>query len=315
MVKIVILDDYQRAALRSADWTALDARITTLHHHIDDQDELVAALDGADVVVAMRERTPFPADLLDRLPALRLLVTTGMRNAAIDVAAAVARGVTVCGTGGDKRSTTELTWALILALLRNIPAEQQALRGGGWQLGLGTNLHGKTIGLLGLGSIGGQVAAVARAFEMDVVAWSANLTAERASRCGARLVGKDELLGTADVVSIHLVLGERTRHLVGAAELALMRPESYLVNTSRGPIVDTDALVAALHAGTIAGAALDVFDVEPLPADHPLRGAPNTILTPHIGYVTADGYRLYYGEVVEDIAAWRAGSPIRVLHS
>lgn len=312
-MRIVVLDDYQRAALRSADWSILDAEIATVNHHIDDHDELVAILADADVVVAMRERTPFPARLLDRLPALRLLVTTAMYNASIDMAAAAARGVMVCGTRGVKLSTAELTWGLILALLRNIPAEQQSLRDGGWQRGLGTGLHGKTLGLLGLGTVGSQMARVARAFEMDVVAWSSNLTQERVAQYGARLVGKEELLRTADVVSIHLVLGERSRNLIGAAELAMMRPESYLINTSRGPIVDTNALVAALHAGTIAGAAVDVFDIEPLPVDHPLRDTPNTILTPHIGYVTAEDYRLFYGDVVADIAAWRAGSPIRVL--
>jgi phosphoglycerate dehydrogenase-like enzyme len=312
-VRIVILDDYQRAALRSADWSTVDADVVTVNHHVDDHDDLVAILAGAEVVVAMRERTPFPARLLDRLPALRLLVTTAMYNASIDLAAAAARGITVCGTRGVKQSTAELTWGLILALVRDIPGEQQSLRAGGWQVGLGASLHGKTLGLIGLGTVGGHMARVGNAFDMDVVAWSSNLTRERAAECGARLVGKEELLRTADVVSIHLVLGQRNRNLVGAPELALMRAESYLVNTSRGPIVDTDALVAALHAGAIAGAALDVFDVEPLPAEHPLRGTPNTILTPHIGYVTAEDYRLFYGDAVADIAAWRAGSPIRVL--
>lgn len=312
-MKVVILDDYQRAALRSADWSVLNADIETVNRHIDDHDELVRVLADAEVVVAMRERTPFPAELLARLPALRLLVTTAMYNASIDMAAAAARGITVCGTRGVKLSTAELTWGLILALLRNIPAEQQSLRDGGWQVGLGTSLVGKTLGLLGLGTVGSQMARVGGVFGMDVVAWSSNLTHERAAECGARLVSKEELLRTADVVSIHLVLGERSRNLIGADELAMMRPESYLINTSRGPIVDTDALVAALHAGTIAGAALDVFDTEPLPADHPLRNAPHTILTPHIGYVTREDYRLFYGDVVADISAWVSGSPIRVL--
>ncbi|MQA12267.1 MAG: D-2-hydroxyacid dehydrogenase family protein [Pseudonocardiaceae bacterium] len=313
-MKITVLDDYQSVALRCADWSVLDADIETLPRHIDDQDELARVLADADVVVAMRERTPLPAALLERLPKLRLLVTTSTRNASIDMDAAAVLGIAVCGTRGTKASTIEHTWALILALLRNIPAEQQSLRDGGWQRGIGSCLAGKYLGLLGLGSIGGKVARIADAFDMRPIAWSTNLTKQRAEECGARLVSKEELLRTADIVSIHLVPGDRNRGLIGAGELAMMRPESFLVNTSRASIVDTAALVDALRAGTIAGAAVDVFDTEPLPADHPLLHAPNTVLTPHLGYVTLDGYRVFYGDVVEDIAGWIAGSPVRVLN-
>lgn len=313
-MRVVILDDYQDAALRSADWDILGADVATIRRHVTEEDELARLLAGAEVVVVMRERTPFPASLLRRLPDLRLLVTTAMYNVSIDMQAAAAQGVTVCGTRGNKQSTAELTWGLILVLARNIGAEERSLRGGGWQVGLGRSLAGATLGLLGLGTVGGHMARIATAFGMTVLAWSNNLTAERAASHGARLVGKDELLRAADVVSIHLVLGERNRGLIGAGELALMRPDAFLVNTSRAPIVDTAALVTALHAGTIAGAAIDVFDTEPLPGKHPLRHAPHTLLTPHIGYVTAEDYRLFYGGVVEDIAAWASGSPLRVLH-
>lgn len=313
-MKIVILDDYQDGALRSADWASLDAEVQTVTRHLVGQDELVEVLGDAAVVVAMRERTPFPAELIERLPRLKLLVTTAMYNASIDMAAATERGIVVCGTRGVKLSTAELTWGLILALMRNIPQEQQSLRDGGWQQGLGSSLVGKTLGLFGLGKVGSHMSRVAKAFQMNVVAWSTNLTQDRAVECGARLVSKQDLLRTSDVVSIHLVLGDRSRNLIGSGELAMMRPQSYLVNTSRAPIVDTAALVTALRDGTIAGAAVDVFETEPLPGDHPLRGAPNTLLTPHIGYVTEEDYRLFYGDVVDDIAAWVSGSPIRVLN-
>jgi len=314
-MKVVVLDDYQDAAVRSADWSSLPAEVETVNRHIDDQDELADVLSKAEVVVAMRERTPFPASLLERLPKLRLLVTTAMYNASIDLEAAAARGVMVCGTRGVKVSTAELTWGLILALLRDIPAEQQSLRDGGWQQGLGIGLSGKTLGLLGLGTVGGHMARIAQAFGMQVVAWSTNLTRERAEECGAHLVSQEDLLRTSDIVSIHLVLGQRNRNLLGASQLAMMKPEAYLVNTSRAQIVDTGALVHALHSGAIAGAAVDVYDVEPLPHDHPLAHAPNTVLTPHIGYVTAEDYRLFYGDAVADIAAWLSGSPLRALNT
>jgi phosphoglycerate dehydrogenase-like enzyme len=312
-IRIVVLDDYLDVVTRCADWSVLPADMVTINRHIGAEDELVAALAQADVVVATRERTRLGRSVLERLPRLRLLVTTGMRNAAIDLDAAAERGVLVCGTRGNKRSTTELAWGLILALLRDIPGQQQSLRAGRWHTRLGVGLEGKTLGLLGLGTIGGQMARIARAFDMDVLAWSAHLTDERAAGHGARRVEKDDLLARADVVSIHLVLGDRTRGLVGVRELALMKPSSYLVNTSRAGIVDTSALVSALESGAIAGAAVDVFDVEPASPDAPLLGAPHTVLTPHIGYVTAEEYRLFYGDVVEDIAAWLAGSPVRTL--
>ncbi|TQM11869.1 D-2-hydroxyacid dehydrogenase family protein [Pseudonocardia kunmingensis] len=313
--RVVVLDDYLDAVTRCADWSVLPADVVTVTRHIGSEDELVAVLCEADVVVATRERTRLGRSVLERLPRLRLLVTTAMRNAAIDLDAATERGVLVCGTRGNKRSTVELTWGLVLALLRDIPGQQQALREGRWHTHLGVGLEGKTLGLLGLGTTGSQMAAIARAFDMDVLAWSANLTAERAAACGARRVERDELLARADVVSVHLVLSERTRGLVGARELALMRPTSYLVNTSRAAIVDQTALVTALENGAIAGAAADVFEVEPAPAGTPLLAAPRTVLTPHIGYVTAEEYRLFYGDVVDDIAAWLAGAPVRTLNA
>lgn len=317
VTRVAVLDDYQDVALTSADWSVLDGRadITVFTDHLAGEDALAAALAPFEVVVAMRERTPFPATLLRRLPALRLLVTTGMRNASIDVAAARGLGVTVCGTRGSSAATPELTWGLLLALARGIPDERDAVRSGGWQRGVGPELAGSTLGILGLGRIGGRIAGYARAFGMNVIAWSQNLTEARATEHGARLVDRDQLFRAADFVTVHLQLSDRTRGLVGAAELDLLGPGGYLVNTSRGPIVDEDALVAALRARRIAGAALDVFDTEPLPADHPLRTLPNTVVTPHIGYVTRPTYATFYGEAVEDIDAWLRGTPARVLTS
>jgi phosphoglycerate dehydrogenase-like enzyme len=274
---------------------------------------VVERLAPFEVVVAMRERTPFTRARLERLDNLKLLVTTGMRNAAIDLQAAGERGVTVCGTGSLGPPTAELAWGLILALTRHIPAEDARMRAGGWQHTLGPELAGRTLGLVGLGRLGARMARIARAFEMETLAWSQNLTAERAAEAGAEAVAKDELFRRADVVSIHLVLSDRTRGLVGADGLALMKPTAYLVNTSRGPIVDEPALLDALHSGRIAGAGIDVYDTEPLPPSHPLRFAPNTVLTPHIGYVTTGTYEVFYREAVEDIAAWLAGAPVRVL--
>jgi phosphoglycerate dehydrogenase-like enzyme len=319
-MKIVVLDDYQRVARTLGPFDALaDAEVQVLHEHITDPEHLAAALRGAEVVVAMRERTPFPAAMFDRLPDLRLLVTTGMANAAVDMAAAAARGVTVTGTvmygAGKSSSATELTWALILAVRRHVVAEDRALRDGRWQTTVGTDLAGSTLGVLGLGRLGTQVARIGQAFDMRVIAWSENLTPERAAEAGATWVPRPELFAGSDVVTVHLRLSERTTGLIGAAELAAMKPSAVLVNTSRGPIVDQDALVAALTAGTIAGAGLDVYDVEPLPPDNPLRTAPNTVLLPHLGYVTEGGYRSMYEQVVEDITAWRAGTPVRVLTS
>ncbi|WP_221327781.1 D-2-hydroxyacid dehydrogenase family protein [Actinoplanes sp. L3-i22] len=317
-MRIVVLDDYQRVARGYGPFDALpDADVEVLHEHLDDPDALVAALRGAQVVAAMRERTPFPAALFDRLPDLRLLITTGMANASIDLAAARAHGVTVCGTSlsGSARSsnTAELTWALILAVQRHVTTEDRALRDGRWQTTIGTDLNGATLGVLGLGRLGTQVARIGQAFDMRVIAWSANLTPERAAGAGVEYVDRDELFADSDVLTVHLKLSDRTTGLVGAAELARMKPSAVLINTSRGPIVDRNALVSALTAGTIAGAGLDVYDVEPLPAGDPLRGAPNTVLLPHLGYVTDRTYRVMYQQIVEDIEAWRAGAPLRVL--
>lgn len=314
-MRIALLDDYQDVALTSTDWSALgpDAEVVAFHDHLADPDALVERLRGFEVVMAMRERTAFPRAILQRLPELRLLVTAGMRNAAIDVAAASELGVTVCGTGGRGYATAELTWGLILALARHIPEEHAAIRGGGWQTTVGLELRHKVLGLVGLGNLGTQVAKVGQAFGMEVIAWSQNLTAEHASERGVTRVERDDLFERADIVSVHLVLSERTRGLIGAPELARMKPSAYLVNTSRGPIVDEEALVEALRSRRIGGAALDVFDVEPLPADHPFRGLDNLLMTPHIGYVTGDTYALWYREALEDIQAFAAGSPIRVI--
>jgi phosphoglycerate dehydrogenase-like enzyme len=313
--RVVVLDDYQKVARDSADWSPLAGRVEldVRHEHLADPDALVAALAEADVVVAMRERTPFPAGILARLPRLRLLVTTGMRNAAIDLDAARARDVVVCGTGGTGAGTGELAWGLLIALTRQLPAETAGVARGGWQLGLGRELAGGTIGILGLGKIGTQVAGYARAFGMRALAWSQHLTPERSAAAGAEWVEKDELFRRSDAVTVHMTLSGRTRGLVGAPELALLGRRGFLINTSRGPIVDEAALLAALRDGVIAGAALDVFDAEPLPAGHVLRDLPNVIATPHLGYVTEQSYAVYFREVVADIAGWLDGRPVRVL--
>jgi phosphoglycerate dehydrogenase-like enzyme len=312
-LKIAILDDYQQAALTCANWGALGAEIVTFGSHIERTADLAAELAPFDVIVAMRERTPFTAERIGLLPSLRLLVTTGMRNASIDVAAANRAGVTVCGTRGNPGATPELTWALILSLVRHVAEEDAAVRNGGWQHTLGFGLRGRVLGVVGLGTIGTAVAAVGRAFGMEVLAWSQNLTARAAAAAGATAVVKDELFAACDVITVHYKLSQRSTGLIGARELGLMKPGAFLVNTSRGPIVDQDALLAALYAGDIAGAALDVYDEEPLPVGHPLRSAPRTVLTPHLGYVTDDGYRTFYGDAVEDIAAFVGGQPLRVL--
>jgi phosphoglycerate dehydrogenase-like enzyme len=311
--RVVVLDDYQQVALTSADWSPVPVDIRVLTEHLPDADAVVAALADADVVVAMRERTPFDAAVLRRLPRLRLLVTTGMRNASIDIAAAERLGVTVCGTRGSGAGTGELTWGLLIALCRGLPAETASVASGGWQVGVGRELRGSTLGVLGLGTIGRQVAGYATAFGMRVLAWSQHLTPQRAAEAGAECVTKAALFERSDAVTVHLTLSARTTGLVGAAELALLGPHGYLINTSRGPIVDEQALVAALSGGVIAGAALDTFDVEPLPADSPLRALPGLIVTPHIGYVSEQSYAVYFREVVEDIGAWLDGRPVRVL--
>ncbi|AEH09404.1 Phosphoglycerate dehydrogenase [Candidatus Protofrankia datiscae] len=315
MPTVTILDDYQRVALTSADWSAVLDRYTieVINEHIPDRDALVRRLRDSEIVVAMRERTRFPADLLRALPTLRLLVTTGMVNAAIDLDAARRQGVTVCGTTGWGNAMPELTIGMIIALTRNFAQEDAAVRAGGWQHTIGPGLAGHTLGVVGLGRLGTPVARLAQAFEMSVIAWSPHLTPQRAAPHGVRAVSRQELFADSDVITIHMPLSETTRGLVGAADLALMKPSAYLVNTSRGPIVDEEALLAALRERRIAGAGLDVYDVEPLPVDHPLRTLRNTLLLPHIGYVTTDSYRTFYEQIVENILAWHDGAPVRLL--
>ena len=312
-MRIVVLDDYQQVAGKFADWSGLDAEVEFIDRPIVDDNDLVQVLSGAEVAVAMRERTAFTAGRLERLPDLRLLVTTGRVNASIDVEAARAQGIVVCGTESTTSATPELTWGLILSVLRSIPAEDAAVRGGGWQSTVGGDLDGHRLGVVGLGRLGTMVAGVGAAFGWAVVAWSQNLDAERAQGLGARAVSKDELFSTANVVTIHYKLSERSRGLVGATELEAMKPGSILVNTSRAGLVDTDALITVLEAGGIRGAGLDVHDEEPLPVDHRLRSTPRTVLTPHLGYVTEDTYRIFFTQAVEDIAAWISGEPIRVI--
>ena len=317
-MQVTILDDYQSVALQFGDWDAVRARsdISAFADHLVDEAALAERLHSAEIVVAMRERTPFTRSLFEHLPNLRLLVTTGMRNAAIDLEAARDAGVTVCGTYGLGYPTAELTWGLILALLRRIPAEHAATQAGQWQTSLGEGLHGKTLGVLGLGRLGSQVAKVGRAFDMTVLAWSQNLTRARTDEIGVTLAaGKEDLLQRSDVATVHLVLSDRTRGLIGARELDQMPSTSYLINTSRGPIVEEPALVEALRTHAIAGAALDVFDQEPLPAAHPLLGLDNVVLTPHVGYVTKESYEVFFNDVVGDILAFLANSPVRVVKS
>jgi phosphoglycerate dehydrogenase-like enzyme len=316
-LRCAVLDDYQNAATAMADWSPLAdlLEVVPFAEHFGTEDELVAAVADFDVVVTLRERVRFPAAVFGRLPRLRLLVASGMRNAAIDLEAARAHGVTVCGTASSGTPPVEQTWALLLGLARHTVTENTALRTGGpWQSTVGADLHGRRLGVLGLGRIGSRVAQVGQAFGMDVHAWSRNLTKERADEVGVTPAASlEDLLRESDFVTIHLKLGDRSRGLLGAAELALMKPTAYLVNTSRSAIVHTDALLAALHAGTIAGAAVDVFDTEPLPADDPVRTAPRLLATPHLGYVSESNYRTYYTQAVENIRAFLAGSPLRVL--
>ncbi|NGX86601.1 D-2-hydroxyacid dehydrogenase family protein [Rahnella sp. Lac-M11] len=316
-MQCLILDDYQNVALSLAGWQALAPQVEcrALTEHISDEDQLVAQLQDAEIVVIMRERTPFSAALFARLPKLRLLITSGMRNASVDLAAARENGVTVCGTGSGSTAPVELTWALILGLARHLVTENNALRHNGpWQSTVGTGLSGKRLGLLGLGKIGQKVALIAQSFGMEVSAWSQNLTAERAAEHGVELAAsKEALLKTSDVVSVHLVLSERTRGLLGAPELALMKPDALLINTSRAAIVDRPALLHALQTGQIAGAGLDVFETEPLPPGDPFRVLPNVLATPHLGYVSDGNYQAYFREAVEDIQAFLAGNPVRTL--
>ncbi len=313
-VRIAVLDDFQGVALRHGPWDGLiDAEVTTFRDHVPDPDELARRLQGFDVLVAMRERTQLSRAVLAELPGLRLLVTTGMHNSAVDMEAAAELGITVCGTQSDASGPAELTWGLILGLARHLVEEDANVRRGGWQQTVGLGLRGRTLGVIGAGRIGSQVARVGRAFDMRVLAWSQNLTAERAAEAGAELVSKDELLRSSDVVSLHLRLSDRTRGVLGAPELARMGPSAVLVNTSRGALVDEQSLVAALRDGTIAAAGLDTYWDEPLASDHPLVDLPNTLLSPHLGYVTDSTYDVFYGQAVEDIAAFLAGAPVRVL--
>src|SRR6202048_56546 len=305
-MKVAILDDYQNLALAMADWSSVAGRaeITVFNDHVADPDAVVERLLPFDVVCVMRERTPLPREVIERLPQLKLIASTGRRNASIDMAAAEERGIRVTATGYRSTPTIEMTWALILASARHIVRESNSVRDGGWQTSIGRELDGRVLGVLGLGNIGRQVARIGLAFGMKVIAWSQNMTPQIADAAGATLVSKDELFRDADVVTIHLVLSKRTRGLVGAAELALMKPTSMLINTSRGPIVDEGALIQALTSRSIAGAALDVFDAEPLPADHPFRALDNVLATPHIGYVADNLYRTFYGDAAASIAAW-----------
>ncbi|MEM7249947.1 MAG: D-2-hydroxyacid dehydrogenase family protein [Pseudomonadota bacterium] len=314
-MRVALLDDYQGVAMSMADWKRLPTNVDVVAFpdHVDDEAALVDRLKDFDIVMAMRERTPFPGSLLAQLPRLKLIVTAGMRNASIDMAGAAAHGVMVCGTSGLATPTAELTWGLILSLMRYIPREDQATRDGHWETTVGWTLHGKRLGLLGLGRLGAQVARVGLAFGMELVAWSQNLTDERAQEVGVERVDKATLFTASDIISVHLVLSERTRDLVGANELASMKSGAFIVNTSRGPIINESALVEALRAGRIAGAGLDTFDVEPLPRDHPFLQLSNTVITPHLGYVTVETLEVFYQQALEDIEAFLAGEPIRVL--
>jgi phosphoglycerate dehydrogenase-like enzyme len=316
VANIAVLDDYQQVAHSLGDWASLkvQANVVFFHDHVEDIDALAARLAPFEAVVLMRERTRISAELIARLPKLKLIVTVGMWNAAIDLEAARARGIAVSGTlGGDPAATPSLTWGLILAITRNLHAESASVRAGGWQIGLGVDVNGKTLGLLGLGKIGQAVARFGTAFGMRTIAWSQNLTAEKAAEFGVARVEKDELFRQADVLTVHLKLSDRTRGLVDKRELGLMKPTAYLVNTSRGPIVSEADLIDALQTRRIAGAALDVFETEPLPLAHPFRFLPNVLATPHIGYVSENTYRAAYPQIVEDLHAWLSGTPIREL--
>ena len=316
-LKVAVLDDYQGVALTYADWSRVQAScdVTVFGHNLKTIDEAAAALADFAVVCLVRERMPFPAALIERLPKLKLIVVTGAHNRTLDLAAAAANGVTVsCTRNADTQfATSELTWALILGAARHTAAETLNLRDGGWQQTVGRTLNGATLGVLGLGRLGQVVAKVGQAYGMKTIAWSPNLTAEKAQGSGCTLVSKEELFAQSDVVTIHMVLSDRTRGLVGAADLARMKPDAILCNTSRGPLIEEAALIAALKAGRPGVAALDVFDEEPLPADHPFRNLPNVVATPHLGYVTRETYEVFYTDTVEDIEAYLAGAPVRLL--
>jgi len=316
--KVAILDDYQRISLRMADWKLIESlcSVQLFDRHLGTVQEAASALADFEIICLMRERLPFPCALIERLPFLKLLVVTGTHNRTLDLLAAAERGIVVSHTrgGGTEHSTVELTWALILAAARHVAQEDQAMRRGSWQTTIGTTLHGKTLGVLGLGRLGTFVARIGRAFGMNIIAWSPNLTPERADAAGATYVSKADLFEQSDVLSIHLVLSDRTRGLIAADELSLMPPHAILVNTSRGPIIDEAALLAALRERRISCAALDVFDQEPLPQNHPLRQLENVVLTPHLGYVSKESYKIFFEDMVENISAYLAGTPIRVLN-
>jgi phosphoglycerate dehydrogenase-like enzyme len=318
-MRLSILDDYQGVALDMADWSPVRARgveIAVGRFPFADAEDVVRSLADSEIVCAMRERTAFPKSIVDRLPKLKLLITTGMRNASFDMAALRDRGVTVCGTGGPgggNEDTAELAWGLILGATRRIAEDHAFMRQGGWQTRIGHRVAGKTLGLLGLGRLGSGVARVGLAFGMKAIAWSQNLTAEKAAAQGVERVEKDELFRRSDILSVHLVLSDRSRGLVGAREIGLMKPSAILVNTSRGPICDTAAVIDALKSGRLAYAGFDVYDQEPLPIDHPLRTTPNVILTPHIGYVTDENYRSSYPQIVENVLGFLDGKPVRVI--
>jgi D-3-phosphoglycerate dehydrogenase len=315
MAAIAILDDYQNVAFKYGDWSRVqrDHKVTVFNKHLGRGDPVAKALQEFDVVCLMRERTAMPREVIEKLPNLKLLITAGMRNASVDMKAAEDCKVTVCGTPAGHQSTAELAMGMIVSLARHIHFESNAMRQGHWQTTVGRDLKGKTLGLLGLGKLGATLAKIGQAFEMRTIAWSQNLTAERAKEVGCELVSKEELFRQSDYVSVHLVLSPRSRGLVGANEFALMKPTASLINTSRGPIVDEAALLAALRAERIGAAAIDVYDTEPLPADHPLRKEKRALLTPHIGYVTEETYRTFYAGMIEAIEGWAAGKPVRVI--
>ncbi|MCB4821706.1 D-2-hydroxyacid dehydrogenase family protein [Roseicella aerolata] len=315
--RLAILDDYQGVTLRLGPWDRLpeSLEIHVFRDTLTDPAALLARLAPFDAILAMRERTPFPRSLIEQLPNLSLLITTGARNRSIDLEACAERGVTVCGTPSFAHPTVDLTWGLILSLMRRIPEQEAALREGRWQVALGHTLEGKTLGCLGLGNLGSRVAKVGAAFGMRVIAWSQNLTPEKAAAAGAEAVSKERLLAESDVVTLHLILSERSRGIIGAGDLAQMKSTAVIVNTSRGPLIDQAALIAALKAGRIAGAGIDVYDQEPLPKDHPILSAPNTVLTPHLGYVTEENYRAYFQGAVEAVEGYLAGQPVRELRA
>lgn len=313
-MKIAVLDDYQNVARDMADWSRLsDHEITYFHQPFEGLEGFTKRLEPFDILCVMRERSPMGREVLERLPNVKLLATAGMRNAAIDMDYCKERGIAVCGTMNSAQATPELAWGMILSLARNIHVENERMRTGTWITTLGTDLEGKTLGILGLGRLGRKMAQIAHAFDMRCIAWSANLTPEAAAEVGVERVGKEDIFRESDFITIHYKLGERSRGLVGAAELAMMKKSAFLINTSRGPIVDTTALIEALKAGTIAGAGVDVYDSEPLAPDAPIRQAPNCLLTPHLGYVTDGIYKAFYGQMIESIEGWLAGEPVRVL--